>query len=1807
MKRYLFPLLALFCLAPGIQSQDADENQDTGLSFSRFPSRFYSSRPLTPDSKILLRFNAPMSAKSAESLISFFDTNHDRQVAVKAKKPSANEVIAFRSNLNEEARLAIATENYLLLSPAVSLPLDATWYLKFNAGLSSADGSHSLPEEKRDYIGALREFVVRDVYASNQFDSDKSIVIDHTKGGLHADFDAEKLSSYISVNPVPANYEIVNQSSTIRIKGDFEFAKDYVVKVRPGIVGNDNTQLNQAVVKAVKFTPQDGFVTLPAFTTTQNAGGHRKFDIQMGNLESLHVRVKTLRGDSLLYALKGYDEEYEGWGENRTVAFGMVPGKEVYDQRIERTAELDKSETVNLSWDDLAEGEQFGGYYLCAEGSSDSPSGIGVGAQALIQLTDIGLAWKQTEKETLIYAFSLEKGTPLSGVDIALFNDDIESLTKRQTDAGGLVKFSADEYNGKAAWMDARIGKDRHVMRFSEELDTVGLWSFSIDYRYDSPIEEERRTLIFTDRDVYKPGEEIYIKAISRFVDADKILPGGGGKAQLRVFDSRNRKIVDKEVTMSDRGSFDDSFKLPTSGLGWYSMELDFNKQKKEGEEDDGEEDYDRWRRIAHHSFQVEEYRVNTFEVSLDAKESLTSAGEIEIPLSANYYMGKPLSKSLVNWNVYASKSFPRPRGFDEFDFGDYSDRNSSFSASETLHLSEKGQANIKFDLPEQTGGPSPRVVTVSAEVIDANQQTVAGNTRFTVHSSDFYTGIQEPDGTHRAGDTVTFAVANVTAAGKVHTSPVETKITLEKESWNTVKVKGAGGKITHRNDKVLVRKHEETRTVETQVDPVTGIARIVPVDLTFPEAGDYVVTLAATDESGRKVLTKTKVRVIGAEEPSWSWHDVVRIDVIPDKETYKVGDTAQVLVRTPVFGNALVTTERGGVREVRTQMIDKHETILEFPIEEGDAPNFFTSVLIIRGAGDSPHKHPSADYRMGYCQLAVDDPSVQLEVTVDTGEQEYFQPGEEVKIDATVMSKTGEPAANAEVTLYAVDEGILSLTGYDTPEPGQEFHKAFPLNVSTGQSLSSLIPENPLEQDFGNKGYVIGGGGAGKGLDPDRVRKDFKAVAFWAGALVTDENGLVTATFKAPDNLTNFRVMAVVAEGNRFGSGQAPLVINKPLIIEPALPGFSNLSDQIDLSAVLHNNSGEAQEVEIEVSLDEHALFLNEIGKIIPTSLESNEETQKKVKRLTLAAGATETVRLPVGLTKVGEAKWNWKVRSLSNPRLRDATESKLKVEYPLPLLRQSKTFAIRNEQDLKNVLESVNPRLLNGRGNVELNVSNSRLVEAGDAIEYLLKYPYGCVEQTTSSTLPWLSTQNMRSVLPGLNKSDEEISKAINKGMQRLLSMQTGEGGLSYWPGGNEPVLWGSAYGGMAIALAVKSGVELPKDQTDALWEYLSKNLRRTGDLKNPYELSQRCLALYTLALAGRAEPAYNEVLFELRKKLPAEARSLLALAMIEGGALEEPELKPRIEMLVADDKDAPRSNVSWYQQSYLTATKLLAQVKLNPNDSRVDDTLNELMNQRRERRGWGSTYSNAWPLMALSVYSDATAASLSENEIGIQFGDRKDSISLSPDPSTGTVSFDFEGDLRKQSLSLNLKNKATVYVKLGVATQPEMIPMKPENKGFGIQREYHKVETDGSISTAENLMVGDLVLVKLDLNIPKDRENYIAIDDPLPAILEAVNPDFKTSGAKNVAIKSDARRLYTHHRELRKERAVFFSDSIFRAGDYTLQYLARVVAPGNVIAPPAKIEAMYEPERFGLSGTQQITARPLDLGENKVATVR
>jgi alpha-2-macroglobulin len=1742
--------------------------------------------------------------EAVQSAVSLTDQKGERRIPVVTGRPTAEEISQIQPWGDNGSRLSLPEDHFVTVKPVTPLPTETTWRLRIDGTLASADGKRSLGQDRLDQLGSLYAYKVNAVEGVNEYDAPRGILISLNKP-LHDDITDEVLAGFVGVNPKPADLTFEKSYSTIRIGGDFEFGKDYEIRVWPGLVAHDTTRLETEAKKVVKILPNPGFISLPAFSTAQNAAGAQRFEIQTGNLKGVRVRVKKLTDRDLIYAIRGYAELYGGYGDKQEIPFGMVPGRTIYDHEYPRTAAIDTSEKISLSWAEILEGEPHAAIYVCAEGTSETQEGFAVGAQSIIQLTDIGLAWKQDPTGSLVFAFSLKTGLPHANLGLELLDGEAEPLGELRTDAEGLVRIDRKRLEA-SKWLGTSLGKDRHIVETPGRYDAVGLWQFAIPYRYEELTDHERRTLLFTDRGVYKPGDTVHLKCLSRLTDGDKLLPvaQSGGQARLVVTDSRGRTVVDRPVELSERGSFDVSFEVPAEKtLGYYSVEVDFNDPEKEVDEP--------WALKFHHGFQVADYRPNTFEISIDDGAAKGETKEFQLPVSAKYYMGKPLSKAQLAWHVSAYPTWPQVRGFDDFRFGDSIEEGGSFSTSQKVHLSEIGEARIDFTLPESETGPAPMQVRVNAEITDINQQTVAQSTSFTVDSSDYYLGVRTPEGIVRAGEEAAFSLAAVSSDGEVLQAPVEALMKVERRIYNTVKVKGAGGRITTRTETELIGAVEQPVKFETRLHPETGVPVAASIPFTLAEAGDYEVTFLSKDADGRDVRTRTLLRVAGADEPAWTWHDGIRIDVTPDREAYQIGETAKLLVRSPVFGRALVTTERGGVRETRSLEITEHETVVEIPIVDGSAPNLFASVLIVRGSADSPHEHPNTDYRLGYCQLLVEDAKTVLEVAIEKPGAPWQLPGAEVPVGAVVTDHAGEPVENVEVTLYAVDEGVLSLTGYVTPVPGETFHAPFPLAVHTGQSLSDLLPENPGERSFDNKGYVIGGGGE-EGLDPNRVRKNFQALAFWAGALVTDAEGRVSATFTAPDNLTTYRIVAVVAGENRFGSADDKLVINKPLIIEPALPAFGNAGDVMDLSAVLHNNTENSVDLEIRVQLDNHAEFMPVVEGLVPTSLKKTGEADRpdlRVRRVTLAAGETNKVGFPAMFTRMGAATWNWKATEVTNAALTDAVESKLQIGYPVPLLREARSLTLTEAGKSADLLAKVDPKLLNGRGKVSVTLSNSRALEALDAIDYLLEYPYGCVEQTTSSTLPWLSTQQLREALPQLKATDAEIERAIATGARRLISMQTAKGGLSYWPGGDEPMLWGSAYGGMALALAERSGTSIPADRLDDLWNYLSEQLRDTAKVTHSGDLHNRCLALYTLSLAGRSEPAYHDVLFNKRGQLSRDSRALLALAMMESaGGERDDALKQRVGTLLAKDKDQPGENPShWYQPHYATAVELLAWSRWDALNARSGELLEGLLGVPKGRAAWGSTYLNSWGLMAIAENSAASASALADTVCRVKFGDEVREVVFGQKLSGELVTFDFEGDRRGQPLEVSLGNSAKIFAHVGIESQPEIAPRVAENHGFGIERTYHRLTAEGAVEPVESLEVGDMVLVTLHLSIPENEKfNNLAIDDPLPAVFEAVNPEFKTqAGDQQLAFHGDWKRLYCNHTELRTDRALFFCDYLHQGGDYAVQYLARVVAPGEATAAPAKIEAMYEPQRFGLSSTSRVTAKALDTApKNRVA---
>ena len=1702
----------------------------------------------------------------------------------------------------DPATAAQVVESAVTLTPAKALPVGMGWKLVVAPGIANRDAVG--PADGVEIaIGDIPNLAVHAVNAVPELDGPRRITINFNKS-IDPGKDAQPdWSRFVTVNPATADLQWSVSGHSLIATGKFTLGTNYSVVVHAGFPAADGTTLGGAWSDSRKFLPHDPHLSLPAFDAPQWLDGRGAFTFVAANLESVRVSVKRIAPEFAALALRGYG----AYQNDRTddaftrIPMATVPGKSVFSKVLPSQVTVDRSERFQFTWDEVGGGRRAPGFYFInVEGTprEQLQDRRPLGGQSVVLLTDIGLAWKRGQAETTLFAFSHATGRPLGGAVVRLFNEDAEPCGETKASPDGLATIA----DPAARWAVVGVGDDFHCIPLGRSMPTLDMWSFDVSWAWSVPDKPWRELLFFTERPVYQPGETVFLKAIGRMRSPSGLaMPAPDEPAKLRLYDPRGRLTLEKDVRFSANGTHHDALRLPAGSVGWFRIELDFSKPKPAAaagtpvaEDEAGDAEYDEDGGRGRNQFQtqllVQEYQPNAFRLTFADAEVRPEGEKVMVPVRAAYLMGKALSKASLTWTSRLSQVTFAPDNWPDFRFGtpqsSYVWDGTQYHQLEevpwasplltgqgTLTLSDKGTAVIEAGKPAAFGVPGPKNLLVEAEITDINQQTIASSWSRTEHPSAFYLGAKYDSRAVAAGDEVPLEIAAVKPDGSRFPDTVKAKVLIEHIVWNAVRLETAGGGTSVRNDPVFVRVSEH----EVEVAPREFGGS--PFTFRPMTPGTHSLTITATDAAGAEVRTIVRLDVFGAEDARWRRGDGAKIELVADKDRYTPGSTARVLVKSPLKGTALVTVERHKVLWQKVMPLDPGG-VVEIPVQEAWAPNVFVSVTHVRGGADDPREVKSPDFRTGFCRLEVNGREDRVHLLVAPSQPEY-RPGAQVDVTVTAKDAAGRPLPGTELAVWAVDEGILSLMAWDAPDPWAAFHYQESLSVATGLSLTSLLKEDPKELDFANKGFVVGGGGDEGGLQQP-MRKDFRPVAAWHGALVAGPDGTVRISFPAPDNLTEFRVFAVANEGvARFGSAEASFRINKPLMLEPALPRFANAGDEINLKAVVHNTTDKPATVAVDLALDATARLLTGLG--------GQERDGAATASLEVPAGATRSATFPVRFVKAGPAVFRWKA-SGGSPALADAVESKLDVGYAEPLLRELRHATLSGAAGDRNFIADIRPEVLEGAGDITVTLANNRLLEAADAVNQLLTYPYGCAEQTMSSLMPWLTLRDLKNVIPALKRTDEEIAGAIQHGVDRLLSMQTETGGLGYWPGAQETNSWASAHGAVGLVLASRVGAVVPPARLDALLTWLSKDLRDKAESGDSWVLATQCYTLWSLALAGRPEPSYHERLFNDRARLQASARAVLALAVAEANG--PPDMT---RTLLTMTEAQP---VHWWLGAESTmAIRSLAWLKLGAPEAQQE--IGRLMEARSPRGDWRHTFNNGWVLLALSREAASVKAWDAPKSCIVACGDKRQEITLPKEPGSQSFTFPRSAGTALPSLTITSPAGALIFARIEVTGRGRPGPQPERNAGLGIAKSWQKITTDGSLAPADSLRTGDLVLVSLAIDVPRAID-YLVIDDPLPATMEGVNPNFTSMAAASRDVAATA--WSVNHTEMRRDRVLFFRDYSPGAGRFRCQYLARVVAAGSVTMPAARIEAMYDPATFGLSPSQRLTTSPS--GDDDVA---
>ena len=1440
---------------------------------------------------------------------------------------------------------------------------------------------------------------------------------------------------------------------------------------------------------------------------------------------------------------------------------------------------------------------------------------IGSGPR-VFKVTDLGLTYKLGSGSLLLWVTSLKTGAPVSGAQVAAVSQDLEVFPLGYTDKDGILIWQDQELGGISLKQLGQFGPvKRKVVRENlkfilaaskndvscielkpqGDLKALGVWQ--------APVYEKPRTLtgqVFTERGVYRPGEKVFYKGSVREYATGKITPPTGNPVSFEVRNSKQEQVFSADSRLSDFGTAAGEVKVePHWPLGTYTLTLKFGskpvkkevKETRENQEDEpaegepepGEEDdlqpMREKRYTTECTFQVQEFKpprhfaevsFQRFTKTVKDKDQKDLPREfVRITLSGSYYAGGPVKNGQVRWKIHHTKTSYRVPGQDDFTFGCEGEEKGELLEGGQAVLDQKGQTVLEFPLDRQvlTGQNGLLVV---ATVVDFDGRPATATKPFQVEP-EYLVGIGPHPERVKAHQRQVLRLRLARPDGKLIKSGAIQVEVMEKR-WGYLPKRNEQGDVFWQDQELWRRSGS---TVDLKLEKGEAVYRFE-----FPQGGQYLLAFSHQDDQGRRFTSSTLYSVSGDifwdAEPRKE-RPYQTLALAADQKAYKPGQTARLTISPPrSVARYLVTLEQNGVLQHRVLTGEQGLQALELPIQANYAPNVFVSVLGLTPRGEFPvlpgrYDTEAPGFLWGNINLPVRLEVDPLVVKISPGKKDLkAEPAAKVELDFQVQTPDGK-GVDAELAVAVVDEAVLALTGFKTPTLDQLLRFDQPLAVYTGELRTMLVHQTPFY--LARSETLTGGDGMSESALA-QLRKRFEPVAYFNPALRTDAEGQAKVSFTLPDNMTTYRVYVVAQDkSSRFASPERPLLATKDFYIEPGLPGFFTKGDRFQFQVAAFNKSAVAGSVKFSAAAT-GGLSLKTLAP------EVNLPAQDSVK-LNVAGEAT----LPGPATARFTGEFQQKT---------DAVELPVKINSGF----MRETIATAGSISGKTIFKVPLPSYLTAAGGKEVNpqeikahltLAASPFVKMSRAIRYLLAYPYGCVEQTSSGVLALASLRGLvqNGQISGVTL--EEVDKYLQKGVARLLNLQIGGGGFPYWPGQQEPHPWGSIYATAALLQARAQGMPVSDRAMNDATNYLYRVIR--DQRLSP---SLEAFAAYLVSLNKSLDRSTFNTVVRDYNRFPREAKLLTLLAAQQSGLKPVKELVPMLKPLLEGKPEADGAQDEFMAHYRTPALALLAAQAIMPQDPLTAKAAAALMGGVDEQGIWTSTSDTGWALLALGKHFQKASFSGGPGMIVVsQPQGPTQEITLDPRRSQ-TITLDSAALLEQSMVTLEAQPGRSWFYQLEL-TYPRL-DLAPTGAAQGFKVSRTIANTDGT----KEIRVGDLVKVTVQVEPSARASRYVVIDDPLPAGLVAVNPVFQT---EEPAAEEEDRfeyfspdgmmRFRPNHLEMREDRVLAFRNWVY-SGPQVFEYYARAVCEGTFTAPATKVSAMYAPLVYGCTPKGEITIK-------------
>lgn len=1709
----------------------------------------------------------------------------DRESAQNAFSITADgSVVQGRFDWNEDS-------TRLTFTPSANLELGTTYNLVVSTGAAAAAGG-SLAE------GLIWFFTtVEPPQISGTFPQDGTVQ-EYYDGSFNIYFSSPMLPSTLKgkvvISPdTTRESDWIYSDYGIYVYG-LEPSTDYRVQILPGMSDTYGNQITDSMT--VEFTTgayrPSAYLAMPYSPALFRVGTQQTFYVNTVNTSSVELQLYRMPFKQYIEA----QASGSGWSNYEPAAVDRMGGRMLEISAAENDITLTPISLADLAGNSLDPGI----YFLGMEAGEFQSESRWRDARILI-VANANLTLKTTTSDALIWLTDLESAQPVEGQTVRVVDRANQTLGEGTTDADGLVRVDLDRADDPYSMVFAVAGDAEGGEYFAV---AESGWSAMLDY-YEFGIWSDYYALpnqpvayIYTDRPLYRPDQTVYYKGVVRLNDDLSYSMPEAGSIGV-IINSYDETVFDGEIPLADNGVFEGSFELAEeAALGGYSISVYFPETRET------------MGAFGYVGFNVAEYRKPEFLVEVTSSaDSILSGDTLTATIQADFYSGGPVSGAEVTWILSAVDYTFYPQGEianEGYSFSDtqkdlyYYEEGSFYQESRILAqgagvTGEDGSLQVQistdFSLSEQS-----QTLVFEATVTDLTGNPVSERVSVINHKTEVYPGIKALEYVGRTGQESSFEVVVVDWDSQPQPdAPVVVEIVERR--WSSVQEEDAQGRLFW-----MTTVEEIPVTIQ---DVVTGADGTAQVSFVPPNGGVYLARAKVTDSRGGLASAADYLWVASEEYIPWRQGNNRNFDLVVDKTSYAPGDTAQILIASPFDGEAyaLVTVERGHITTQDVVLLTTNSYVYELEITPEMAPNTYVSVLVIRGEIRSGETVSPPAFKVGMAEIAVERTQQELQVLV-TPDRTQAAPGEEVTYTVQTLDYAGNPVS-ADVSLSLVDLAVLALTEPNTIPMLDYFYPHRTLSVMTSVPLMWNIEDFNAELEEtapSGEGQGSGGGKGGGEYGIIEVRGNFKDTAYWQARVLTDENGTATVVVRLPDNLTTWRMDArAVTDDTLTGQTTSDLVSTKPLLVRPQTPRFFTAGDQVFLSAAVHNNSGQA--LDVNVSLTAQGVRL----------LGEENQTVRIANGAQVLVGwdvivEEDATRVDLVFTAAGEG-----FSDASRPTLGTLDNNGIPV-YRYEVNETVGTAGSLSESGAR--VESIGLPIFPGynitEGDIILEIAPSLAAGMTDGLTYLEHYPYECTEQTVSRFLPNLATvQALREAGITDQALEESLELQVNIALQRLYSQQHADGGWGWWSTGMSNVQV-TAYVVFGMSQARDAGYAVDADSLDRGASFLMRNLSSLRSTDAEYLINRQAFVLFVLASAGQPEIAQTVKIYDLRQSMSMYARAYLARALY----LIDPE-DARLDTLISDLisgaalsatgihwDEGSNDYWNWNTDTRSTAIILSALIRIDPDNPLNENVVRWLMSNRTEGR-WQGTQETAWVLMALTDWISASgelqasyqyAVAVNGNELA---SGTVDQSSLRETEELRIAVTDLFTDEVNRLVVARGDGQGTLYYTTHMNVMLPVEQIEPLDRGIIISRSFYRMDDlTTPVTSAEQ---GEILLARITVVVPNSL-HYVVVEDPLPAGLEAIDESLRTSqqtGAENRGWNWDDARFgwgwwFFSHVELRDEKLVLSVDTL-PAGTYEYTYRVRAATPGQFHTLPPTAWEFYFPEVYGRGEGMLFEVRP------------